>query len=55
MDSNINNLGFTLTAKVLKIASNEQIGFRFGDKGTHTSRTIMLKELSTLLQTPAFC
>ena len=25
-----------------------QLGFRFGDKGTHTSRTIMLDELSTL-------
>lgn len=24
-------------------------GFRFGDKGTHTSRTIMLQELATLL------
>ncbi|WP_338833346.1 hypothetical protein MHLNE_22970 [Moorella humiferrea] len=28
----------------------EQIGFRFGDKGTHTSRTIMLEELSLLLR-----
>src|SRR5437899_2665171 len=28
----------------------EQLGFRFGDKGTHTSRTIMLDELSTLLR-----
>jgi hypothetical protein len=27
-----------------------QLGFRFGDKGTHTSRTIMLDELSTLLR-----
>ena len=26
-------------------------GFRFGDKGTHTSRTIMLSELSDLLAT----
>ena len=26
-----------------------QLGFRFGDKGTHTSRTIMLEELSRLL------
>ena len=25
------------------------VGFRFGDKGTHTSRTIMLSELSELL------
>lgn len=28
-----------------------QFGFRFGDKGTHTSRTIMLDELSMLLET----
>ncbi len=27
----------------------EEMGFRFGDKGTHTSRTIMLSELSLLL------
>jgi hypothetical protein len=28
----------------------EEIGFRFGNKGTHTSRTMMLQELSLLLQ-----
>ena len=28
----------------------ERMGFRFGDKGTHTSRTIMLEELSLLLR-----
>jgi len=28
----------------------EQMGFRFGDKGTHTSRTIMFEELALLLQ-----
>ncbi len=27
----------------------EKVGFRFGDKGTHTSRTMMLTELSALL------
>lgn len=27
----------------------ERMGFRFGDKGTHTSRTIMFEELSLLL------
>jgi hypothetical protein len=32
-------------------AAFEALGFRFGDKGTHTSRTIMLNELSTLLRT----
>jgi len=31
-----------------------ELGFKFGDKGTHTSRTIMLDELSALLrQCPA--
>jgi hypothetical protein len=28
----------------------EELGFHFGDKGTHTSRTMMLEELSTLLR-----
>ena len=28
----------------------EELGFRFGDKGTHTSRTMMLDELSMLLR-----
>lgn len=28
----------------------EELGFRFGDKGTHTSRTIMLDEISRLLR-----
>jgi hypothetical protein len=28
----------------------EEIGFRFGDKGAHTSRTIMLEELTLLLR-----
>lgn len=32
----------------------EQLGFRFGDKGTHTSRTMMLDELRAVLAaTPA--
>lgn len=30
--------------------TTEKVGFRFGDKGTHTSRTIMFEELSTLLK-----
>lgn len=29
----------------------EAFGFRFGDRGTHSSRTLMLNELSDLLQT----
>lgn len=32
------------------IAANPKVGFRYGDKGTHTSRTIMLEELSLLLR-----
>lgn len=31
-------------------ATWEELGFHFGDKGTHTSRTIMLDEISTLLR-----
>jgi len=27
-----------------------ELGFKFGDKGTHTSRTIMLQEITTLLR-----
>lgn len=32
------------------VSTAEKAGFRFGDKGTHTSRTIMIEELSTLLK-----
>jgi len=40
----------TLTADGRPIPEHlVQAGFRFGDKGTHTSRTIMLQELSLLL------
>jgi len=28
----------------------ERLGFRFGEKGTHTSRTMMLAELEALLE-----
>lgn len=34
-----------------EIAFYEKVGFRFGQKGTHTSRTIMLDELFILLRT----
>jgi len=33
----------------LPVEAMSKAGFRFGDKGTHTSRTIMLAELSDLL------
>ncbi len=32
-----------------QVAVLERLGFRFGDRGAHTSRTIMLAELSSLL------
>ncbi len=43
-------LGFVPTAEQGAIASDKKVGFRFGDKGTHSSRTIMLDELSTILR-----
>ncbi len=49
-------LGFVPTAEQEVIASDKRVGFRFGGKGTHTSRTIMLEELSILLRvsSPSF-
>lgn len=44
------NSGLSLGAERQAIASDDRVGFRFGDKGTHTSRTIMLGELSVLLR-----
>lgn len=44
------NFGFVPASEQQAIAVNGRIGFRFGDKGTHTSRTIMLEELSSLLR-----
>ena len=44
------NFGFVPASEQQAIVVNGRIGFRFGDKGTHTSRTIMLDELSTLLR-----
>jgi hypothetical protein len=44
------NFGFALSAGRQAIVADERVGFRFGDKGTHTSRTIMLDELSVLLR-----
>ena len=34
----------------LEVAAKEAVGFRFGDKGAHTSRTIMLDEIAALLR-----
>jgi len=50
MQTDTVNLGFIPADEQLVIASNPKVGFRFGDRGTHTSRTIMLDELSSLLQ-----
>ncbi len=38
------------TARKRPRPQEEDIGFRTGDKGTHTSRTMMLEELKALLQ-----
>jgi hypothetical protein len=37
-------------AKNAEQSLGPEIGFRFGDKGTHTSRTIMLAELTAVLE-----
>lgn len=44
------NIGLSIADERFAEAANPGVGFRFGDKGTHTSRTLMLDELSTLLQ-----
>lgn len=41
--------GFIPNPEQLEIASDKSIGLRFGEKGTHTSRTMMLRELRMLL------
>jgi hypothetical protein len=43
------NIGLIPLPDQLEIAADERVGFRFGRKGTHTSRTIMLDELTILL------
>ena len=44
------SLGIQLNSVQRTIAESDIVGFRFGNKGTHSSRTIMLEELSTLLR-----
>jgi hypothetical protein len=44
------NLGFTLTTRQPVVSADAKVGFHFGAKGTHTSRTIMLDELTGLLR-----
>lgn len=44
------NIGFALEPERQTVLADERVGFRFGDKGSHTSRTIMLDELSVLLR-----
>ncbi|QOV89370.1 hypothetical protein [Humisphaera borealis] len=44
------NTGFLLTPEQQAVAADEKVGFHFGGKGTHTSRTIMLDELASLLR-----
>ena len=44
------HFGLTLTEEQKAIAALYEVGFKFGEKGMHTSRTIMLDELSSLLR-----
>ncbi len=44
------NLGHPVSDKQEAIAAKYEIGFKFGDRGTHTSRTLMFEELSSLLR-----
>lgn len=44
-------LNSALHPRPAHLQSSEAAGFRLGDKGTHTSRTMMLAELTTLLDT----
>lgn len=50
MNGDLIVLGYSSTPDQQAIAGDQRVGFRFGDKGTHTSRTMMLDELSTLLR-----
>lgn len=50
MTSDPINIGVSLTPKGQAIAAQADVGFRFGEKGTHTSRTIMLDDLSILFR-----
>ena len=44
------SLGWSLSEAQLALAAQDVVGFRLGHKGTHTSRTIMLDELTGLLR-----
>jgi len=44
------SLALIITDEQRSIASQYELGFKFGDRGMHTSRTIMLDELSVLLR-----
>ncbi len=44
------DISFPISPDHLALASHEDVGFRFGEKGTHTSRTIMIEELSALFR-----
>jgi len=44
------SFGIQLSPDQKSFAEQDTVGFRFGNKGTHSSRTIMLEELSILLR-----
>ena len=49
MPTDAATLGLSLSPERMGDASAGDVGFRFGDRGTHTSRTLMFEELTTLL------
>lgn len=53
MNSDPIKMGWCPSEAQLALATREPIGFRLGQKGTHTSRTIMLHELTVLLRAAA--
>lgn len=50
MDNDPIFTGIRLSRDSLPLDTWTQVGFRFGDRGTHTSRTMMLQELTLLFQ-----
>lgn len=51
MNYNPQNTDLNVNSEQQDVISKENVGFRFGNKGTHTSRTIMLAEITVLLRT----
>lgn len=50
METITHEAGLSLSPATAELVAQDAVGFRFGDKGAHTSRTIMIEELSALLR-----